>query len=118
LRGRRIRAPAAIMPKGCCSKAAALPFRIKHHAGSGHAHVDLDPERLKLLQGIVSLARALGKRTIAEGAERSAEVAVLASLECDPVQGFVSSRPLVAAEAMIRASELEEAALRQITEAA
>jgi|GEM_PF-3639060 EAL domain-containing protein (putative c-di-GMP-specific phosphodiesterase class I) len=106
------------MPKGCCSKAAALPFRIKHHAGSGHAHVDLDPERLKLLQGIVSLARALGKRTIAEGAERSAEVAVLASLECDPVQGFVSSRPLVAAEAMIRASELEEAALRQITEAA
>jgi hypothetical protein len=91
---------------------------FKHHAGSGHAHVDLDPERLKLLQGIVSLARALGKRTIAEGAERSAEVAVLASLECDPVQGFVSSRPLVATEAMVRASELEEAALRQITEAA
>lgn len=64
------------------------------------------------------MARALGKRTIAEGAERSAEVAVLASPERDLVQGFVTSRPHVAAKAMIRASELEEAALRQITEAA
>ena len=96
----------------------SIAFQLQHHAGSGHAHVDLDPDRLKLLQGIVSMARALGNRTIAEGAERSAEVAVLASLECDLVQGFVTSRPLVAAKAMIRASELEEAALRQITEAA
>ncbi|MCU0885585.1 MAG: EAL domain-containing protein [Beijerinckiaceae bacterium] len=81
-------------------------------------HVDLDPERLKLLQGIVSMARALGKRTIAEGAERSAEVAVLVSLGCDVVQGYVYSRPLQADEAMIRAAELEEAALRQSTAAA
>lgn len=64
------------------------------------------------------MARAPGKRTIAEGAERSADVAVLASLECDLVQGFVSLRPLVAAKAMTRASELEDAALRQITDAA
>jgi hypothetical protein len=96
----------------------SIALQLQQHAGSGHAHVDLDPERLKLLQGTVSMARARGKRTIAERAERSAEVAVLASLGCDLVQGFVSSRPLVAAEAMIRASELEEAALRQITEAA
>lgn len=81
-------------------------------------HVDLDPERLKLLQGIVSMARALGKRTIAEGAERSAEVAVLASLGCDLVQGYFYSRPLRAEEAMARASELEEAALGQGTQAA
>lgn len=96
----------------------SIALQLQLHAGSGHAHVDLDRDRLKLLQGIVSMARALGKRAIAEEAERSAEVAVLASLECDLVRGFVSLRPLVAARAMTRASELEAAALRQITEAA
>jgi EAL domain-containing protein (putative c-di-GMP-specific phosphodiesterase class I) len=70
------------------------------------------------LQGIVSMARALGKRTIAERAEGSAEVAVLASLGCDLVQGYFYSRPLRAEEAMARASELEEAALVQGTQAA
>ncbi len=70
------------------------------------------------MQGIVSMARTLGKRTIAEGAERSAELAVLASLGFDLVQGYVDLRPLGAAKAMIRASELEQAALMQRTEAA
>lgn len=69
--------------------------------------VDRDPDKHKLLQGIVSMSRALGKRTIAEGAEHDGEVEVLAALGCDIVQGFVFSRPLRAEDLMQKVSEIE-----------
>lgn len=80
--------------------------------------VDLNSDKLKVLRGIVSMSQALGKRTIAEGAERTGEVAVLASLGCDCVQGYVFSRPLSAHEAIEKAIQIEGSALALISEAA
>ncbi|MBK4738175.1 bifunctional diguanylate cyclase/phosphodiesterase [Noviherbaspirillum pedocola] len=47
---------------------------------------------------IVSMARALGMRVIAEGVETPQQLAVLQRLGCDEVQGYLVSRPLPAAE--------------------
>jgi diguanylate cyclase len=56
------------------------------------ADVDKLPEKRKLLQGIIGLARGLGMVTVAEGAERLEEVLVLKALGCNRVQGFYFSK--------------------------
>jgi diguanylate cyclase (GGDEF)-like protein len=43
---------------------------------------------------IVSLARAFGLSTVAEGVEREEELALLRELECEQSQGYLHSRPL------------------------
>jgi diguanylate cyclase (GGDEF)-like protein len=80
--------------------------------------VDQEPERVKLLQGMVSMSRALGKRTIAEGAERMEEVNILRALGCDVVQGYVYSRPLKPELVQAKVIELETSALGSIEQAA
>jgi diguanylate cyclase (GGDEF)-like protein len=57
------------------------------------ADVDKRPEKRKLLQGIIGLARGLGMTTVAEGAERLEEVVVLKALGCNAVQGFYFAKP-------------------------
>jgi EAL domain-containing protein (putative c-di-GMP-specific phosphodiesterase class I) len=47
-----------------------------------------------IVRTVVSLARALGLRTTAEGIEERAQWALLEELGCDQGQGFVFSRPL------------------------
>jgi EAL domain-containing protein (putative c-di-GMP-specific phosphodiesterase class I) len=47
---------------------------------------------------IVSMARALGMRVIAEGVETEAQLDALRRLGCDEVQGYLVSKPLPAAE--------------------
>jgi EAL domain-containing protein (putative c-di-GMP-specific phosphodiesterase class I) len=51
---------------------------------------------------------------IAEGAERPAEVDVLAELGCDIVQGYVFSRPVVPEVAPVVAASIERETLRRI----
>lgn len=53
---------------------------------------------LTLARTIISLASAFELRTIGEGVETPAQLAVLAELHCDLTQGFLHSRPLPAAE--------------------
>ncbi len=50
-------------------------------------------EGLRLVQGIVSLAKALCLRTVAEGVEDSATARLLASLGVDMLQGYHFGRP-------------------------
>lgn len=57
---------------------------------------EIDPT---LTRGIITLARALGITTIAEGIERADQVEHLRALGCDLGQGFFLSRPLSAEEA-------------------
>ncbi len=52
-----------------------------------------------LLKGILALGRGLNMTTVAEGAEQPEQVAVLAELGCDAIQGFAFSPPLEADEA-------------------
>lgn len=47
-----------------------------------------------IVRGIVEMAHALDIETVAEGVENHSQMAMLASLGCDYVQGFHISRPL------------------------
>ena len=57
-------------------------------------------EDAEAVMAIVSMARNLGKRVVAEGVERREQLAFLAGLGVDEVQGFLFSRPLVAEETL------------------
>lgn len=56
------------------------------------------PNELALVRTIVSLARILGLRTVAEGVEDEKQQRQLASLGCDAAQGFLFGRPMRARE--------------------
>jgi diguanylate cyclase (GGDEF)-like protein len=70
-----------------------LPFEKLKIDRSFITQVDKSPEKQKLLQGIVGLARGLGMTTVVEGAETLGEVVVLKSLGCNIVQGFYYAKP-------------------------
>ena len=53
-------------------------------------------EQAAVVSTMMSLARTLGLKVIAEGVENEAQAAVLRSLRCDEVQGFLYGRPLPA----------------------
>ena len=46
------------------------------------------------MQAVVSIARALGMTTTAEGVETEAQHEFLAALGCDEVQGYLFSAPV------------------------
>jgi EAL domain-containing protein (putative c-di-GMP-specific phosphodiesterase class I) len=50
-----------------------------------------------VVRAMVTLARSLGLRTVAEGVEETAQMDILRELRCDAVQGFLFSAPLTAA---------------------
>jgi EAL domain-containing protein (putative c-di-GMP-specific phosphodiesterase class I) len=56
------------------------------------------PEGLRLAQGIVSLAQALGLRTVAEGVEDAASAQTLRELGVNVLQGYYFGRPCPAHE--------------------
>jgi EAL domain-containing protein (putative c-di-GMP-specific phosphodiesterase class I) len=47
-----------------------------------------------IVQTIMSLARSLGMRTVAEGVETRAQLEIIRELDCDLIQGFLFSRPV------------------------
>ncbi|MET0905097.1 MAG: EAL domain-containing protein, partial [Tardiphaga sp.] len=67
------------------------------------------PEKRKLLGGIIALSHGLGMTVVAEGAELSAELDLLAEFDCDAVQGYVFSRPVAADQALSVAARIEGA---------
>jgi EAL domain-containing protein (putative c-di-GMP-specific phosphodiesterase class I) len=52
------------------------------------------PEGSVFFKAIVSMAHALGMRVVAEGVETEQQLAILRTLDCDEVQGYLISRPL------------------------
>jgi diguanylate cyclase (GGDEF)-like protein/PAS domain S-box-containing protein len=73
--------------------------------------VSTQPDKRKLLGGIIALSRGLGMSVVAEGAERPAEVDVLRDLGCDVVQGYVYSRPVAPEMAPLVAESIERSPL-------
>lgn len=67
------------------------------------------PEKRKLLGGIIALSHGLGMTVVAEGAELTAELDLLAEFDCDAVQGYVFSRPVAAEQALSVAAQIESA---------
>ncbi|MEX5707954.1 EAL domain-containing protein [Parafrankia sp. FMc6] len=58
--------------------------------------IDRDSSAAEIVRSTVSLAHALRLRIVAEGVETSRSWASLAAWQCDEVQGYFLSRPLVA----------------------
>ncbi len=56
-------------------------------------------EDTTIVSAIVSLARTLGLKTVAEGVENETQAQLLRLLRCDQMQGYLFSRPLSADEA-------------------
>jgi diguanylate cyclase (GGDEF)-like protein len=71
-------------------------LKIDRSFVSGHAIVP--SERIALVGAIISLAKALGLRTVAEGIETEEQAKELRDLGCDAGQGFLWSRAVPKAE--------------------
>lgn len=78
-----------------------LPSDLLKIDGSFVVNLNKHPANIAVLEGIVTLARNLGMKTIAEWAEDTATVQTLADIGVDYVQGFVIARPM-APEALLR----------------
>jgi EAL domain-containing protein (putative c-di-GMP-specific phosphodiesterase class I) len=57
-----------------------------------------EPRDTAVTEAIIAMSRALSLRVVGEGAETELQVAELARLGCDLVQGFYFSRPVEAEE--------------------
>ena len=57
-----------------------------------------NPEAAAIVTAILSLARALGRRAVAEGVETEAQRRFLEEQSCPEVQGFLLARPMPVAE--------------------
>ena len=58
------------------------------------AGMDASPDGLAIVTTIISLARSLGLKVVAEGVETEEQVKMLRLLKCDEIQGYAISRPL------------------------
>ncbi len=62
------------------------------------AEIDSNEQDAAIVSAVVTMARSLGLRTVAEGAEKESHLAALQRLGCDCVQGYVLARPMPAAQ--------------------
>jgi EAL domain-containing protein (putative c-di-GMP-specific phosphodiesterase class I) len=59
--------------------------------------VPLNPASATLVETIIAMAHALGKRVVAEGVETNEQLVFLRERRCDIAQGYYLARPLTAA---------------------
>ena len=57
-----------------------------------------DPDDASLVTAVIAVAHSLRLKVIAQGVETEAQVALLRSLQCDAVQGYIWSPPVPAEE--------------------
>lgn len=62
--------------------------------------VSEDEDDAAIVRAIVQIAKSLGLKTIAEGVETAAAMALLQQYQCDEVQGYYVARPMPAAQFM------------------
>ncbi|MDP3519972.1 MAG: EAL domain-containing protein [Hydrogenophaga sp.] len=70
-----------------------------------------DPEDASIVSAIINLAQSLGLKTIAEGVETEAQMAMLREQGCNEIQGYHIGRPMAAPlfEAWVRAHVARQA---------
>jgi EAL domain-containing protein (putative c-di-GMP-specific phosphodiesterase class I) len=52
------------------------------------------PEQMAIVSAVISLARALNLKVVAEGVETEEQANLLRLLRCDEVQGYLFGRPV------------------------
>jgi|JFJP01.1.fsa_nt_gi diguanylate cyclase (GGDEF)-like protein len=57
-------------------------------------HIDTDSQNRAITKAIITMAKSLNFKTVAEGVETEGELKVLQDLGCDSIQGYFYSRPL------------------------
>lgn len=75
-----------------------VPSQIIKIDGSFVATMTHSPEHHDLVGSVVDLAHRFGKQVVGEGVETPAQLAALTALGCDVVQGYLTGRPVPAAE--------------------
>jgi diguanylate cyclase (GGDEF)-like protein/PAS domain S-box-containing protein len=80
------------------SRLRALPASELKIDKSFIDEVDQAGDKAPVVAAIIALAHGLGRTVVAEGVETTGQLASLARLGCDLVQGFLLSRPLPANE--------------------
>jgi diguanylate cyclase (GGDEF)-like protein len=76
-----------------------LPFEIIKIDKSFVDDILVRPEQLTMVKAVLSMARELGMRVVAEGIESQAQAHELGLLACDYGQGYHFAKPLPATEA-------------------
>ena len=76
------------------SRLASLPITTLKIDRSFVQDIESDRRCVAVVETILSLARALGLRTIAEGIETDAQRKLLSSMGCDELQGYWFARPM------------------------
>jgi diguanylate cyclase (GGDEF)-like protein len=67
--------------------------------------IETAPSAAAVVLAVISFARALGMRTIAEGVETAGQAAFLQQHGCDEIQGYLVARPLPAEQLLARFRE-------------
>ena len=62
------------------------------------SEIDRSQRGYELFKTIIAMAHALGMKVVAEGVENARQIEILATLQCDQLQGFFLSAPLPAAD--------------------
>jgi diguanylate cyclase (GGDEF)-like protein len=81
-----------------------LPFHTIKIDRSFVANADKSLRKRDMLKSISEMIHALGMDVVAEGAERSEEIALLKELTIEKVQGYAVARPMPPEEALQRAA--------------
>jgi len=77
---------------------AGLPIDVLKIDGSFVRDLDSNRNHRLIVQTTIGLAASLGLKTVAEGVETVEQLEVLKALGCDAVQGYLISRPAIAAD--------------------
>ncbi|MEN3365511.1 MAG: diguanylate cyclase [Burkholderiales bacterium] len=83
----------------------ALPIDILKVDQSFVRDLTEEPGETAIVSAIISMARALALRVVAEGVENEAQLALLGTLGCDEYQGYLFSEPMAADDLMQRLLE-------------
>jgi diguanylate cyclase (GGDEF)-like protein/PAS domain S-box-containing protein len=75
---------------------AKLPLDALKVDRSFIRHISTSPEHKAIVRAIISMARSLGLRVVAEGVETTEELDFLREQECDEAQGYLFSKALPA----------------------
>ncbi len=71
-----------------------LPVQVVKIDRSFVTNLDTDARQLSLVTMMVSMAKHLGHRVVAEGVETQKVLDLVRSIDCDEVQGYLLARPL------------------------